>query len=43
MLLNNQENTKLIGAALESELGRKVTFSIKNMTKDEYFAMKMGL
>lgn len=43
MLLNNQENTKLIGAALESELGRKVTFSIKNMTKDEYFAMKIVL
>lgn len=42
MLLNNQENVKLIESALNAELGHPVKFLIKNMSKDEYFAMKMG-
>ena len=42
MLLNNQENVKLIELALNAELGHPVKLSIKNMSKDEYFAMKMG-
>ena len=42
MLLNNQENVKLIELALNAELGHQVKLLIKNMSKDEYFAMKMG-
>ena len=42
MLLNNQENVKLIESALNAELGHPVKLLIKNMSKDEYFAMKMG-
>ena len=42
MLLNNQENVKLIESALNAELGHQVKLLIKNMSKDEYFAMKMG-
>ena len=42
MLLNNQENVKLIESALNVELGHPVKLLIKNMSKDEYFAMKMG-
>ena len=43
MLLNNKENEKLIISALEVELGQQITLSLKAMSKDEYFAMKMGL
>ena len=42
MLLNNQENVKLVESALNAELGHPVKLLIKNMSKDEYFAMKMG-
>ena len=42
MLLNNQENVKLIESALNAELGHQVKVLIKNMSKDGYFAMKMG-
>lgn len=42
MLLDNQENVKLIESALDAELGRQAKLLIKNMSKDEYFAMKMG-
>ena len=43
MLLNNKENEKLIISGLEAELGQQITFSLKTMNKDEYFAMKMGI
>ena len=43
MLLNNKENEKLIISALEVELGQQITLSLKAMSKDEYFAMKMGI
>lgn len=43
MLLNNKENEKLIISALEAELGQQVSLSLKSMSKDEYFAMKMGI
>lgn len=43
MLLNNKENEKLIISALEVELGQQVSLSLKAMSKDEYFAMKMGI
>ena len=42
MLLNKQENVKLIESALNAELGHPMKLLIKNMSKDEYFAMKMG-
>lgn len=43
MLLNNKENEKLIISGLEAELGQQITLSLKAMSKDEYFAMKMGI
>lgn len=43
MLLNNKENEKLIISGLEAELGQQVSLSLKSMSKDEYFAMKMGI
>ena len=43
MLLNNKENEKLIISALEVELGQQISLSLKAMSKDEYFAMKMGI
>lgn len=43
MLLNNKENEKLIISGLEAELGQQVSLSLKTMSKDEYFAMKMGI
>ena len=43
MLLNNKENEKLIISALEAELGQQISLSLKSMSKDEYFAMKMGI
>ena len=43
MLLNNKENEKLITSGLEAELGQQITLSLKAMSKDEYFAMKMGI
>ena len=43
MLLNNKENEKLIISGLEAELGQQVSLSLKAMSKDEYFAMKMGI
>jgi hypothetical protein len=43
MLLNNKENEKLIISALEAELGQQISLSLKAMSKDEYFAMKMGI
>jgi hypothetical protein len=43
MLLNNKENEKLIISALEVELGQQVSLSLKSMSKDEYFTMKMGI
>lgn len=43
MLLNNKENEKLIISALEVELGQQITLSLKAMSKDEYFTMKMGI
>lgn len=43
MLLNNKENEKLIISALEVELGQQVSLSLKSMSKDQYFAMKMGI
>ena len=43
MLLNNKENEKLIISALEVELGQQITLSLEAMSKDEYFAMKMGI
>lgn len=43
MLLNNKENEKLIISGLEAELGKQVSLSLKSMSKDEYFAMKMGI
>lgn len=43
MLLNNKENEKLIISGLEAELGQQITLSLKSMSKDEYFAMKMGI
>ena len=43
MLLNNKENEKLIISALEAELGQQISLSLKSMSKDEYFTMKMGI
>ena len=43
MLLNNKENEKLIISGLEAELGQQVSLSLKSMSKDEYFTMKMGI
>ena len=43
MLLNNKENEKLIISGMEAELGQQVSLSLKAMSKDEYFAMKMGI
>lgn len=43
MLLNNKENEKLIISALEVELGQQISLLLKAMSKDEYFAMKMGI
>lgn len=43
MLLNNKENEKLIISGLEAELGQQVSLSLKTMSKDEYFVMKMGI
>ena len=43
MLLNNKENEKLIISGLEAELGQQVSLLLKTMSKDEYFAMKMGI
>ena len=43
MLLNNKENEKLIISGLEAELGQQVSLSLKSMSKDEYFVMKMGI
>ena len=43
MLLHNKENEKLIISGLEAELGQQVSLSLKSMSKDEYFAMKMGI
>lgn len=43
MLLNNKENEKLIISGLEAELGQQVSLSLKTMSKDEYFTMKMGI
>ena len=43
MLLNNKENEKLIISELEAELGQQVSLSLKSMSKDEYFTMKMGI
>lgn len=43
MLLNNKENEKLIISGLEAELGQQISLSLKSMSKDEYFTMKMGI
>ena len=43
MLLNNKGNEKLVISGLEAELGQQISLSLKAMSKDEYFAMKMGI
>jgi hypothetical protein len=41
MLLNNEENKKVLEQLLSSEIGENVSLNITFVKKEEYFAKKM--